>query len=95
MLTSELKDHTLYLTGALQVHHLEGIKDVLMTLVNEEYPLTVEVSRIEDLDIAGLQILLSFLRSRKSETKIAGITPDMARAIEIIGLKPYLASYMQ
>jgi anti-anti-sigma factor len=95
MLTSELKERILYLSGALQVHHLEAIKNELSELANEEEPLMVDVSRIEELDMAGLQMLLAFLRSRKSETKVTGITSDMARAIEIIGLKPHMASYMQ
>jgi anti-anti-sigma factor len=95
MLTIELKDNILYLSGALQVHHLEGIKGELVDLAAEDGSVTVDLSRVEEVDMAGLQMLLSFFRSRKNETKVTGITADIARALEITGLKPHMAPYMQ
>jgi anti-anti-sigma regulatory factor len=77
------------------VHHLEGIKGELVDLAAQDESVTADLSGVEEVDMAGLQMLLSFFRSRKSETKVTGITADMARALEITGLKPHMAPYMR
>ena len=95
MLNCEYREQVLYLSGQLQVHHLDGIKEDLIFLTGEEDPIQVDLSQVDDVDMAGLQIILAFLRSRKNATKLVGINPDLAKAISITGLEPHLAGYIE
>ena len=93
MLTAEYNDHVLYLEGKLQVHHLACIKSDLVTWAADGNPLTLDISQVREVDVAGLQMVLAFLRSRKSGTKVVGIGAELAKALAITGLTPHFASF--
>ena len=94
MLSSNYNDQVLYLEGDLQVHHLEGIKGELVTWAADPNPLTLDLSQVAEVDIAGLQMVLSFLRSRKSQSKVIGVGPELTKALQITGLAPHFAQFL-
>ncbi len=93
MLSTQYNDQVLYLEGSLQVHHLDGIKDEMVAFAADAKPLTVDVSQIADLDLAGLQMVLAFLGSRKGETKLVGLSKEFGKALSISGLEPHFAPF--
>lgn len=94
MLNTEYNDQVLYVEGELQVHHLEKVKGELAHWAADADSLTLDLSQVVELDVAGLQIVLAFLRSRKGETKVTGISGDFYKALELTGLIPYFTPYM-
>ena len=94
MLTVVYNNQVLSLEGKLQVHHLESIKNDLVTWAADGNPLTLDLSQVQEVDMAGLQIALAFLRSRKSETKVSGIGPELSKALSIVGLTPHFAPFL-
>lgn len=94
MLSATFNDQVLYLEGDLQVHHLEKIKDDLVGYAVQTEPMTVDLSLVNEVDLAGLQLVLAFLRSRKSETKLDGIGMQLDKAFSISGLKPHFVPYL-
>jgi anti-anti-sigma factor len=95
MLNCQLNEQVLYLEGQLQVHHLDKIKNELAALANDNQPIQVDFSQVEEVDVAGLQIMLAFLQSRKSATKVQGISAELAKGLAITGLKPFFAKFME
>jgi ABC-type transporter Mla MlaB component len=95
MLNCQLNEQVLYLEGQLQVHHLDKIKTDLAALANDNQPLQVDFSRVEDVDVAGLQIMLAFLQSRKSATKVQRLSAELAKGLAITGLEPLFAKFME
>jgi anti-anti-sigma factor len=95
MLNCQLNEQVLYLEGQLQVHHLDKIKNELVALANDNKPIQVDFSRVEDVDVAGLQIMLAFLQSRKGAAKVQGVSAELAKGLAITGLKPFFAKFME
>lgn len=75
---------------------LERLRDELAPGLELEQPVTIEVSGITDVDVAGLQLLLSFLVSREDrpQTQMAGAGPVFNRALELTGMKEHYARFM-
>ena len=94
MLTAEYNDQVLHLIGDLQVHHLESVKSELVAWATDGNPLTLDVSQVQEIDLAGLQMVLAFLRSRKTGIKVTGIGAELAKALALAGLTPHFATFL-
>jgi len=96
VLETNLSEGKITLAGELHIRFLAELKDVLWQALGTNQELEVDVSRVNDLDVAGLQLLLAFLRSRQASapTKLVGTPPAFSRALELTGLKEHFASFM-
>ncbi|MFH1032964.1 MAG: STAS domain-containing protein [Pseudomonadota bacterium] len=96
MLTCQGTDDTLSIAGKLQVHFLDQVLDCLGAALNQTQPLTVDVSAVSEVDLAGLQLLLSFMRTRQasSPTSLRGVQPFMNKAMQLSGLESHFAGYV-
>jgi ABC-type transporter Mla MlaB component len=95
MLTCQNAADTLSIAGKLQVHFLDQIMDCLRAALDQTQALTVDVSGVSAVDLAGLQLLLTFLRARQtlSPTKLRGAQPFLTRAMQLSGLDSHFAAF--
>ena len=61
--THQSKPGLLVLEGAATLATAEELHSALAGLLNEPEPVTVDTSGLQDLDTAGLQVLLAFVRA--------------------------------
>jgi len=96
MLTLEESDGGLSLTGELVVHELAGLRARLDEIAAGSGELTLDVSGLEQVDTAGLQLLVAFLRHRGSQDplRLAGLSPALERAAKLTGLEDELAPFL-
>lgn len=96
MLTCALDGRTLSIAGELQVQYLESLKGSLDQASAVHEPLTVDVSGVVEVDLAGLQMLLAFLRARKGvgSTSLLGVQPSVSRAMQLMGMDFLLVEYL-
>lgn len=54
------------LVGEANIHHAQELHQALVELAasTSDTPLVLDMARLDDLDTAGMQLLLSFARSR-------------------------------
>lgn len=95
MLTCQASADAISIAGKLQVHFLDAIQDCLRAALDQPQALTVDISAVSEVDMAGLQLLLSFLRTRQSlaPTGLRGAPPFLARAIALSGLDSHFAAF--
>lgn len=95
MLTCQASADTISIAGKLQVHFLDAIQDCLRAALDQPQGLTVDISAVSEVDMAGLQLLLAFLRTRQAvaPTGLRGAPPFLARAMEISGLDSHFAAF--
>jgi anti-anti-sigma factor len=96
MLTCQGTADTISIAGKLQVHFLDLIQDCLRAALDQPQALTVDLSGVSEVDVAGLQMILSFLNTRRasSPTSLRGDQPFLARAMQLSGLDSQFASYL-
>ncbi len=96
MLTCNQVPDGLALEGELQVAFLERLKDALAPALDRAEPLTLDVSGISEIDVAGLQLVLAFLRSRHAETqtRLVGAGEVFKRALDLTGMAEHYAPFM-
>lgn len=96
MLTCQAADGQISIAGKLQVHFLDAIMDCLGTAINQASPLRVDLSQVTEVDLAGLQLLLAFLKGRQADapTTLEGVQPFMEKALEVSGLDNFFAAYL-
>jgi anti-anti-sigma regulatory factor len=96
VLTYALAGRTLSIAGELQVQYLESLKDSLDQASTMPEPMTIDVSGVTEIDLAGLQMLLAFLRARKGagSSSLHGIQPSVFKAMQIMGMDALLAEYL-
>ncbi len=96
MLTCQSAADTLSIAGKLQVHFLDQILDCLRAALDQPQALTVDVSGVSEVDLAGLQLLLSFLRTRQaiSPTSLRGAQPFLSKAMQLSGLDSHFAAHL-
>lgn len=96
MLETNFAEDKITLAGELHIRFLAELKDVLWQALGTTQELEVDISRVTDLDVAGLQLLLAFLRSRQANapTRLVGTPPTFSRALELTGLQEHFAAFM-
>lgn len=96
MLTCALAGRTLSIAGELQVQYLESLKGSLDQASTVPEPMTVDVSGVTEIDLAGLQMLLAFLRARQGvgASALHGTQPSVLRAMQLMGMDALLAEYL-
>ncbi len=74
----------------LTIEHAVGCRNKLLETIGKGNPLTVDLSELESIDLAGLQILVAFLReaaSVKLDAHFAGpLGIEVQRTIVLSGL---------
>ena len=96
MLEFEQAGDRISLVGELQISFLESLHAKLSEVVHHPGPLVLDLSQISEVDLAGLQVLLSFLRTRDngSATRIVGSPPVLVNALRLVGLEEAFARHM-
>ncbi len=96
MLTWQESEGRLSLGGEMVVRFMEDFRNVLWKALNTSAPLEVDLSRVVEVDVAGLQLLLAFLRSRQGlkPTKLTGLPPLVHKALDLTGLAPHYAPFL-
>jgi ABC-type transporter Mla MlaB component len=84
------------LNGELQVSFLEPLMDCLERVLPQDRAIEVDISQVHAVDVAGLQLLLAFIRGRQGigPTELTGATPLFHKALEITGLRNDFAKYI-
>lgn len=59
----------LSLEGVLTIEEMDTLKEILLTAMNEAVSLEVQLDRVDRVDLSGLQIILSAIRSFRREEK--------------------------
>ncbi|KIX13832.1 STAS domain-containing protein [Dethiosulfatarculus sandiegensis] len=96
MLELQNQDGNLAIAGQLLIRHLDSFKESLWEPLSSNSPVTVDVSQIKEVDLAGLQLLLAFLRSRKEVggAFITGLSKAFDRALKLTGLEEHYAEFI-
>lgn len=96
MIICQPTNRGLCLEGELNLANLTEFKSSLQALTPKDLPFYIDLSRLEDLDLAGLQFLLSYLQSQKQESpvRLKGITPLVKHAISLGGMDEAFAPFM-
>lgn len=96
MLTCALDGRTLTIAGELQVQYLESLKESLDQAAVLSEPLAVDINGVMEIDLAGLQLLLAFLRARGGvgASSLRGIQPSVAKAMQLMGMDFLLAEFL-
>ncbi len=94
MLTISVSGQTISIVGEMQVHYLQTLKEGLAQALQSPEPLMVDLGGVRDVDVAGLQTLLAFVKSRAGHapTSLGGAQPSLLRALELTGLDRHLAA---
>jgi len=83
-------DRTLALTGELTIQAASAVRDqVLAALQESSTSITLDLSQVEAIDSAGVQILLAARRtaaSRELRLAVTGLTTPIAEALAVYGL---------
>lgn len=97
MLTCALAGQTLSIAGELQVQYLDSLKGSLDQASAVPGPLTVDVSGVTEIDLAGLQLLLAFLRARKGAgpSLLRGMQASVSRATQLMGMDALLKEFQE
>lgn len=92
MLTCESGDGRLMVRGELQIQFLESLKEYLQAQMTAPGTLVLDFAGVEDVDLAGLQLVTAFAHSRKQfgELKLANLSPIMIKALALSGLDRHL-----
>ena len=91
MLDYQFSPGALKLAGELQVQYLDILSEALEPALAEPGPLSLDLSEVREVDVAGLQMLLAFLRGRPEPTNLTHLPRVMRRALELSGLSEQFA----
>jgi ABC-type transporter Mla MlaB component len=96
MMNCSFSSGQLIIKGELQVAFLDSLMDCLEKALPLDQAVEVDLSRVEAVDVAGLQALLAFIRGRQDvgPLKFTGTPPIFHKALEITGLKDDFAEYI-
>lgn len=89
-LLQERSGVSLDLTGAIDIHTVDGIRTVLLEHLRQEGDIVVDLSRVESCDAAGAQLLIALEKSAESAGKqfsIAATSESFVRDCASIGIQ--------
>jgi anti-anti-sigma regulatory factor len=83
------EDGVITLSGLITIKNIEKIYQEMIKIYNETQCVEINMAEVVEVDIAGLQMLLSFVRSfHEIGTNIKCITnPTVEETLEITGLR--------
>ena len=70
-----------------------ALKDSLASLLDEPQPVTLDITSLQRIDTAGLQVLTAFVRERASHGRAVewhGAAPALTGAAQLLGLTSLL-----
>lgn len=96
MLDIQRQQGRVTLVGRLQIEFLEEAKPALVQAAQSPGQLDLDLSLVEHVDTAGLQMIVALLQSRSTAkpTSVIGLSAPLARALELTGLDELVASYL-
>ncbi len=86
-------DGTLVLEGTWSIHYVDKLKTKLEELLRGDFPSAVDLSGVEWIDTAGMQLLLALLRKAKAGVVLRGMNPDVLRCLEVTGIDRVIAAW--
>lgn len=90
---SSAKERVLELSGVLSVHRVSSLKKKLLKELAEARPEAVDLSKVEWVDTAGLQLLLALVRECGSGVVLRGMNPDVANCMRVAGIDRVLEEW--
>jgi ABC-type transporter Mla MlaB component len=96
MMNCSFSSGRIVIDGELQVAFLDSLMDCLERALSLDQTVEVDLSRVETVDVAGLQALLAFIREREGigPIKFLGTPPIFRKALELTGLGDSFAGYI-
>lgn len=88
-------DGVLHLSGTWTVEHAASLKTKLQAELDSRRPVSVDLSGIDWIDTAGLQLLLAtavLVQDGTGTLRISGGNPDVQRALRVSGVVAALES---
>lgn len=83
---------TVALSGSATLHHAPVLYEALAPLVEAPGTVTIDLSQVDDLDLAGLQVLLALVRERgRDRVVLSGCPAPIARMLDRLGLSSELS----
>lgn len=78
---------TVHITGELLIQDVEEFHQKVEELLNKDAPSTFDLSGLESIDVANLQVLLSYKRSipGESEFSICKASKNVKKTLKLIG----------
>jgi len=83
------KPTTLALPAECTVGDANSLKENLAALLEEPLPVTLDITSLQRIDTAGLQVIAAFIRERAGHGRAVqwqGTTPIMTTAAQLLGL---------
>jgi ABC-type transporter Mla MlaB component len=84
---------TLALTAECLVSGATTLKESLAGLLDEPQPVTLDITALQRIDTAGLQVLTAFIRERAGHGRTVewqGTAPALTSAAQLMGLTALL-----
>jgi len=91
--TVETPSTILALTAECVVAGASALKESLARLLDEPQPITLDITGLQRIDTAGLQVLTAFVRERASHGRAVewhGAAPALTGAAQLLGLTSLL-----
>jgi ABC-type transporter Mla MlaB component len=90
---TEPVSHTLALAAECTVSDAGSLKERLASLLEEPQAVTLDVTALQRIDTAGLQVIIAFVRERAGHGRLVqwqGTAPVLATAAHLLGLTSLL-----
>ena len=84
---------TLALAAECMVSDAGSLKETLAALLDEPLPVTLDITALQRVDTAGLQVITAFIRERAGHGRAVewqGTAPALATAARLLGLTSLL-----
>jgi len=84
---------TLALAAECMVSGASSLKESLATLLDEPLPVTLDITTLQRIDTAGLQVITAFVRERAGHGRTVewqGTAPALTTAAQLLGLTSLL-----
>jgi ABC-type transporter Mla MlaB component len=84
---------TLTLAAECMVSDAASLKERLAVLIGEPRPVTLDITALQRIDTAGLQLIVAFVRDRAGQGRTVewqGSAPVLATAAQLLGLTSLL-----
>jgi len=95
MAVEQTEVRTLLLTGPITLYEVSAVCETLRVALSEGKPLRIDLSDAGPWDLAGLQVLVSCVRSARNrdlEVRLAEVPDVCAQVAERSGLSGWLLS---
>jgi anti-anti-sigma factor len=96
MFTCTQVGERLDLAGDIRISDLEDITACLSPFLGDQQPVELNLTQIEEVDTAGLQILLAFCREKqdRGQARVTNIPQGMQKALALTGLDGHFRSFL-